>query len=277
MLGYLAGAVTTSVIVGIAIVEWLHNSNVVGTTKHSLAPGIDVALGLIVLLAAFVIQSGRVARARERRADKRAGKAKKTPRWQEALGGGTPRTTFVIGLLLSFAGASYLAALTELDKQNFGIAGDVVTILAVTAVMLVLLELPLLSFAVAPEWTPLAVERFKGWMGVHGGKADRDRPDGDRPRSDPPWTACDSGLTKGRPIGRWSRSSARPVINCASPASRRRLPRSENQGPEDGQPDRDCSAEQTRLLEKRPECLRAGRRLSLGDGQLLGLHPLTMT
>ncbi len=171
MLGYLAGAVTTSVIVGIAIVEWLHNSNVVGTTKHSLAPGIDVALGLIVLLAAFVIQSGRVARARERRADKRAGKAKKTPRWQEALSGGTPRTTFVIGLLLSFPGASYLAALTELDKQNFGIAGDVVTILAVTAVMLVLLELPLLSFAVAPEWTPLAVERFKGWMGVHGGKA----------------------------------------------------------------------------------------------------------
>ena len=140
MLGYLAGAVTTSVIVGIAIVEWLHHSGVVGTTKHSVAPGIDIAFGVIALLAAFVVQSGRVARARERRAERRAGKVKKTPRWQEALSGGTPRTTFVIGLLLSFPGASYLAALTEIDKQNLTLAGDVVTILAVTAVMLVLLR-----------------------------------------------------------------------------------------------------------------------------------------
>jgi hypothetical protein len=171
MLGYLAGAVTTSLIVGIAIVEWLHKSDVVGTTKHSVAPGIDVALGVIMLLAAFVIQSGRVARARERRAERRTGKAKKTPRWQEALSSGTPRTTFVIGLLLSFPGASYLAALTEIYKQNFGLAGDVVTILAAIAVMLILLELPLISFAVAPEWTPLAVDRFKGWMSRHGGKA----------------------------------------------------------------------------------------------------------
>ena len=169
MLGYLAGAVTTSVIVGIAIVEWLHHSGVVGTTKHSVAPGIDIALGVIVLLAAFVVQSGLAARAREHRAEKRAGKVKKTPRWQEALSGGTARTTFVIGLLLSFPGASYLAALTELDKQNLGLAGDVVTILAVTAVMLVLLEVPLVCFAVAPEWTPRAIGRFKAWMGTHGG------------------------------------------------------------------------------------------------------------
>jgi hypothetical protein len=171
MLGYLAGAVTTSVIVGIAIVEWLHNSGVVGTTKHSVAPGIDVALGVIALLAAFVIQSGRAGRARERRAERRTGKTKKTPRWQEALSGGTPRTTFVIGLLLSFPGASYLAALTEIDKQNLTLAGDVATILAVTAVMLALLELPLVSFAVAPEWTPRAIDRFKAWLSTHGGKA----------------------------------------------------------------------------------------------------------
>ena len=170
MLGYLAGAVTTSVIVGIAIVEWLHHSGVVGTTKHSVAPGIDIALGVIALLAAFVVQSGRAARARERRAEKHVGKAKKTPRWQEALSGGTARTTFVIGLLLSFPGASYLAALTELDKQNLGLAGDVVTILAVTAVMLALLEVPLLCFTVAPEWTPRAIERFKEWLGTHGGR-----------------------------------------------------------------------------------------------------------
>jgi hypothetical protein len=167
MLGYLAGALTTGVVVGIAIVEWLNNSHAVSTTKHTVAPGIDFALGFILLLAAYVIWSGYVARARERRADK----PKKTPRWQQALSGGTRRTTFVIGLLLSFPGASYLAALTEIHKQNLGTAGIVLTILAVNAVMLVLLEAPLISFAVAPDWTPLAIERFKAWMARNGAKA----------------------------------------------------------------------------------------------------------
>ena len=47
----------------------------------------------------------------------------------------------------------------------------VLTVLAVNVVMLVLLEVPLICFAVAPEWTPTAIERFKAWLAEHGGKA----------------------------------------------------------------------------------------------------------
>jgi sterol desaturase/sphingolipid hydroxylase (fatty acid hydroxylase superfamily) len=171
MLGYLAGALTTGVTVGIAIVEWLHSSGAVSTTKNSVAPGIDLAFGGIALLAAYVVQSGRVAQARERRKQKRGDEPKKTPRWQAALSGGSARTTFVIGLLLSFPGASYLAALTEIDKQSYGTAGVVLAVLAVNAVMLVLLEVPLISFALAPDWTPRAIERFKAWLAENGAKA----------------------------------------------------------------------------------------------------------
>ncbi|MFL5928824.1 MAG: GAP family protein [Gaiellaceae bacterium] len=171
MLGYLAGAYTTTVIVGIAIVEWLSSSSAVGTTKHSVAPGVDFALGFLALLGAYVVQSGRLARSREHRRQKHADEPKKAPRWQEALSGGSARTTFVVGLLLSFPGASYLAALTELSRQNFSTAGVVVAVFAMAAVMLVLLELPLISFAVAPVWTPVALERFKGWMARNGAKA----------------------------------------------------------------------------------------------------------
>jgi hypothetical protein len=159
------------VVVGVAIVEWLNGSHSVSTTKRTVAPGIDFALGFILLLAAYVIWSGDVARARERRKERRADKPKKTPAWQQALSGGTARTTFVIGLLLSFPGASYLGALTEIHKQNLGTVGIVLTILAVNAVMLILLEAPLISFAVAPDWTPLAIERFKTWIARNGAKA----------------------------------------------------------------------------------------------------------
>jgi len=170
MLGYLAGAFTTGMVVGIAIVEWMNKSGAVSTTKHTVAPSIDFAFGVIALLAAYVVQSGRVARGRARRAEKRSDQPKKTPRWQEALSGGSARTTYVIGLLLSFPGASYLASLTEIYRQDMGTAGIVLTVLAVNIVMLVLLEAPLVCFALAPEWTPLAIERFKGWLAVHGGK-----------------------------------------------------------------------------------------------------------
>jgi len=171
MLGYLGGALTTGVIVGVAIVEWLSGSGAVSTTKHTLAPGIDLAFGAIALIGAYVVQSGRVARARDRRREKHAGEEKKTPRWQEALSGGSARTTYVVGLLLSFPGASYLGALTELSRQNFGFAGNLVTVIAMNAVMLILLEVPLICFALAPEWTPRAIDRFKGWLAVHGSKA----------------------------------------------------------------------------------------------------------
>src|SRR5262245_48252747 len=149
MLGYLAGALTTGMVVGIAIVEWMSDSGVVSDTKHTVAPSVDFALGFIALLAAYVIHSGRVARARARREEKNADKPKKTPRWQEALSGGSARTTYVVGLLLSFPGASYLAALTEISRQDFGFTEVFLAVLASNAVMLILLELPLISFALA--------------------------------------------------------------------------------------------------------------------------------
>jgi hypothetical protein len=36
--------------------------------------------------------------------------------------------------------------------------------------MLVLLELPLIGFFVAADWTLRAVERFKGWIAANGAK-----------------------------------------------------------------------------------------------------------
>ena len=171
MLGYLAGAVTTGIVVGIAIVDWLQGSAVVRTTERSVSPGIDLAFGVIALIAAYTVETGRAARVRRRRAQGRAGQAKKTPRWQEALSHGSPRTTFLIGLLLSFPGASYLAALTEIARRDLGTAGSVLTIVAVNAVMLILLEVPLVCFAVAPERTPSAIARGKGWLAAHGARA----------------------------------------------------------------------------------------------------------
>ena len=117
---------------------------VVSTTKRTISPGVDITLGRPLLLVAFVVGTGRLGRQRTRAEE--ADQPKKTPRWQRTLSKGSTRSTFVVGLLLSFPGASYLAALTEIHKQDLGAAEVVLTVIAVNVVMLVLLELPLLGF-----------------------------------------------------------------------------------------------------------------------------------
>ena len=43
----------------------------------------------------------------------------------------------------------------------------VLIVIGFNLVMLWLLEVPLASFAVAPEWTPRAIERAKAWVSRH--------------------------------------------------------------------------------------------------------------
>jgi hypothetical protein len=169
MLGYLAGAYMTSITIGCVIVLTLGDSGAVKTTEHSVNPAADLAIGAILLVIAFVLRTGRDRRYRERRAHKRPREeAKKTPRWQEALGKGNPRVTFVVGALLTLPGASYLAALDAIHKLNYGTVEDVLLVLMVNVIMLALIELPLLSFTLAPDWTPVALARAKAGFSKHG-------------------------------------------------------------------------------------------------------------
>ena len=170
LLGYLLGALTTGITVGLVVVDWLGRSDVVGTTKREVAPGIDIMLGLLFLLVAYVVGTGSWGRRRERRRQA-TDTPKKVPRWQANLSEGTARTTFVIGLLLSFPGASYLAALSSIYKQDLEGWAIVAAVVFSNLIMLMLLELPLIAYTVAPEWTPTAVERVRAWISRHAQRA----------------------------------------------------------------------------------------------------------
>jgi hypothetical protein len=167
MLGYLAGALMTSVTLGLVIVFALKGSSAVSTTENSLSPAVDLALGGIVLVCAFVLGTGRDKRLAERR-KKGEKEDKGPPRWQRALSKGSARTTFLVGAVLTLPGASYLAGLDQINKLKSSTGVTVLLVIAFNLIMLVLLEAPLLSFAIAPDWTPGAIERAKAWIGRRG-------------------------------------------------------------------------------------------------------------
>lgn len=170
MLGYVLGAYVTSITAGLLIVFAL-NDSASDTAKHTLGPGQDLVVGAILLLAAYALLSGRGAAIRERRKRSKEAKAAGEPKqsWPERmLGRGSARVTFAVGLLLSFPGVSYLAALDRMAKLD---ASDVDLVLLVVAFCLIqqlLLELPLIGYAVAPDWTQRAVTSFREWVGRNG-------------------------------------------------------------------------------------------------------------
>ena len=168
MSGYLAGACMTSITLGLVIVFSLSDSSASTTTENTISPAVDIGLGAIALAVAFVLYTGRADRLRERRRERKADKPDKgPPRWQRELSKGSARTTFVVGALLTLPGASYLAGLDEIHKLHYSTTATVLVVIGFNLVMLWLLEIPLASFLVAPDWTPLAINRAKGWVSRH--------------------------------------------------------------------------------------------------------------
>lgn len=168
MLGYLLGAYLTSIAVGLLIVFSLHDTAAAGTARASLSPGEDLVFGVIALTVGIVLRTGRADGLRERRRHRREGKEKKEPWPQRMLGRGSARVTFAVGALLSFPGASYLVGLDRIARLDAGAAAAVLLVVVFCVVQMALLELPLIGYAIAPEWTQDAVTRFRQWIASNG-------------------------------------------------------------------------------------------------------------
>ena len=171
MLGYLLGAYMTSITLGLVIVFALQGSSAVNTTESTVSPAVDLALGAIMLIAAFVLGTGRDARITERRSARKGSKEEKgPPRWQTALSKGSARTTFVVGALLTLPGGSYLAGLSHIEEQHLSTTETVLVVIGFNLIMLMLLELPLLRLRAGldtrrggPSEGFRGPERSQGW------------------------------------------------------------------------------------------------------------------
>jgi hypothetical protein len=172
MLGYLLGAYTTAIGVGLAIVFSLQGSAFASTAKRTISPAEDLVVGAILLLVALVLATERDAPVRERRQRRREAKARaeraKEPWPERMLGSGSVGIAFVVGLLLSFPGVSYLTALARIAKVNPGTAPTVLLVVGFCLIQLAPLEVPLLGYAFAPERTPRAVASFRSWLRLRG-------------------------------------------------------------------------------------------------------------
>jgi hypothetical protein len=171
LIGYLLGGLLVSLTIGFVIVFAVHQSGATSTAQNSLSPATDIAFGLILLVVAYVLRSERAERRRERKRKEKEGVEKGPSRVERVLGRGSPRITFLVGVVLTLPGVAYLAALHELDNLNYGTVPTILVILGFNAMLLILLEIPLIGYVVAPERTVVAVQDFTAWLNRNGLKA----------------------------------------------------------------------------------------------------------
>jgi len=170
LLGYLLGATATSISLGLLIVFKFEDSSAVDATQNTLSPVADIVLGVLLLAIAYAIRSGRHERRAERRRAKKAGEPAKIPSWQRFLNRGSARDTFVVGALLTLPGASYLAGLSHISKLDLNTVETVLSVVGFNLIMLALLEVPLIGYTLAPEWTPRAVQGLKESLSRNGAR-----------------------------------------------------------------------------------------------------------
>ena len=169
MLGYVLGAYTTSITLGLLIVFSLHGSSTESTSKHTISPVEDIVVGLLLVLIAWILRTGRDQPFQERRRQKKDAKleakreaGKPTDSLpMRLLNKGDPKVTFVVGALLSFPGVSYLDALDHIHKLNPGTVPTVLLVVYFCLMQQILIELPLLGYLFARDRTQAGVTRLK--------------------------------------------------------------------------------------------------------------------
>jgi hypothetical protein len=169
IMGFLLGAYLSAMGVGLAIVFSLNGSSS-GTEsgKSTLSPLEDLVFGAILLIVGWVVLSGRAVEIKQRRKqrheEKHPNKEPKQSFPERILGRGSARLSFVAGALLSLPGASYFVALDKIAKLDWPGFTTALAVIIFVLIEMLLLEVPLFGFVVAPEWTERAVVRFRSWI-----------------------------------------------------------------------------------------------------------------
>ena len=170
---YLAGGLTISIGLGLAIVAALEGSGQLNNEKSGLSWRADIVVGGLALLLAVALATpgGRAIQgAQEGRpaAEGRAVKEDREPWSQRVLARGLHPIVFFAGIAINLPGAAYLVALKDIAAGDNSTAEAIALVLAFNLIMFMLAEIPLLGLIFAPDRTGDLVARMDRWLSSNG-------------------------------------------------------------------------------------------------------------
>jgi Sap, sulfolipid-1-addressing protein len=161
LLAFLIGGMVVSLIAGAVILVVLQDTGALaGSSKRTVSPAVDIAVGLLSLGIAVMLW--------RRRGRPRAERGKSQPEWlSRRMESGSPLVAFAIGVVLNLPGIYYLAALKQISAGHYATSVDVFLVVAFNLIMFTLVEVPLIWYVVSPDGAKRRVARLDAWIHEH--------------------------------------------------------------------------------------------------------------
>jgi len=165
LVSFLVGGLLTTVTLGLTIIYVLEGSSFTGRSKQTFEPAVKVTVGALAVLAAVVLWKRLPPRAVEPAPETVPGPP---GRLESMLERGAP-LAFLAGILFNLIPGFFpLVALAEISARDLDAVATVGLVLAFYVIMFALIEVPLVSYVVAPEWTGRATLRVNAGLDRNG-------------------------------------------------------------------------------------------------------------
>ena len=149
---FLAAAAVTTLAIGFAVVLALGGSGIDNSRKHrTVPPALDVAVGLLILAGALFVA---------RRPARESTKARRREAGLIAV--------ILLGLVVGSPSPLYLASLHSIAKGDPSTVSATVDVLVIAALVLLLAEIPIVMYLLAPERCTRILEASNAWLSRHG-------------------------------------------------------------------------------------------------------------
>jgi hypothetical protein len=188
LLGYFVGGFGLSLVIGIVLVFVLKDNNF--GKSSSVPPEIEIAVGVLALIVAFLVGTGVSATMRDKAQARHPeatlpnldsppsaggppgieampGFDKLPGRVKSALSKESPWVAWIAGLAVGMPTAYYLAAIAAILKSGSSAGTQVAALVVFNVVAFAQAEIPLLSFRIAPEATRRRIDQLYTWVGDH--------------------------------------------------------------------------------------------------------------
>lgn len=156
---FLAGGLLATISVGLALVFSFDGSGLLTSDRDTVDPAVNIVVGVLAIVGALVVWrlDARPREPKQKPVERRSGK---TERYLE-----NGRLAFLAGLLLNLLpGLFPFVALKNIAEGGYSAATNVVLVVVFYLVMFASVEIPLVSYLVAPEATVRTVQRLNDWL-----------------------------------------------------------------------------------------------------------------
>ena len=169
----LVGGLTVGVTIGLLDVLVFHLDAI--NHQGSVSAGVDLALGLLLLVAGALVATGRLHGRRRAPVPAGDGQPQKREKQEGEKDGWAQRLlaeprvglAVLVGAVIGLPGASYLTALHNLVAGNYSTATQVIAVFVFVIIAFLLIIIPFAFLELRPEGTKARLKHGQVWLGSH--------------------------------------------------------------------------------------------------------------